>query len=336
MATPFVGETSHPSGCPHVGGVQSGPVNDTDHADHPHDDDAVGLDTDEGASSSEPEEVTVEQRSSSPYRTPAFAAARAVVVLAVAVVGYQAIVPTTHVIRTRLARLTVSTPGIPAYNGKPASASEQPAAQTQLKTVIAAAKQAPAATGAYAVLWQPSQSSFAGLAIFLLPTKAQAAATLSELRTQQLATGANASNGLTRRSTFTVSGIPGSGGAVFTPTTASSASPTTLAISVSQYGKVVAVSEVASATHAQTDATTLAVNEFAHLRQVEPGFTLKVVRRPLEGTALWAAATLALVIIVAFGPIAWKRMARRRQQRIEEELSRRLVVHGQIITKHRR
>jgi hypothetical protein len=310
-------------------------VNDTDQPDEAADgDDDTSPDTD--ASPDIDAEVTAGPRSSSPYRAPAFAAARAVVVLAVAAVGYQAVVPSTHVIRTRLARLVVTKPGVTAYNIKPTSASEQPAAQTQLKTVTAAAKQSPAATGAYAILWQPSQSSFAGLAVFLLPTESQAAATLSELRTQQLAAGSDTSSGLTRRSTFTDSGIPGSAGAVFAPTTSSSTGQTTLAVSLFQYGKVVALSEVASAAHPQTDATTLALNEFAHLRQVEPGFTLKVVRRPAVATALWAAAAVAVAAIGALGPIGRRRLARRRQQRLEEELSRRVVVHGQVITKHRR
>ena len=312
------------------------PDDATDLADADDDDQEAGVDTDGAAPSSSPEELTVGHRSSSPYRAPAFAAARAVVVLAVAVVGYQAVVPTTHVIRTRLARLVVGQPGVAAYNIKPSSASEQPAAQTQLKTLTAAAKRSPAATGAYAILWEPAQSSFAGLAVFLLPTEAEASATVSELRTQQLAAGADTSSGLTRRSTFTDSGIPGSAGAVFAPTSASSAPQTTLAVSLFRYGKVVALSEVASTAHPQADTTTLAVNEFAHLRQVEPGFTLKVVRRPAVATALWAAATVVAAAIVALAPIARRRRARRRRQRLEEELSRRVVVRGQVITKHRR
>jgi hypothetical protein len=276
----------------------------------------------------------VERRPPPPYRQPAFAVLRAVVVLAAAVVGYQAVIPSTHVIRSRLARLTVSEPGVAGFNVKP-QASEQAAAQTQLATLVAAAKKSPKETGVYSVEWEPSQSEGADLVVFLLPTATEATATFSEVRTQQLATTSESPNGLTRRSTFAVSGVPGSTGAVFTPS-ASGSPATELAATVLQYGRVVAVSEALSSTRSQADASTLTTAEYSRLRKVAPGFSLKVVERPLVATVLWAAGAVALALVVALGPIARRRSARRRQRLIEEERSRQVVVRGQIITKHRR
>jgi hypothetical protein len=276
----------------------------------------------------------VERPRPSPYRQPAFAVLRAVVVLAAAVVGYQAVIPSTHVIRSRLARLAVSEPGVAGFNVKPTQAGEQAAAQTQLATVVAAAKKAPSATGVYSIEWAPSTSEGAGLVVFLLPTTSEATSTFSEVRTQQLAAASESANGLTRRSTFAVSSVPGSAGAVFTSSAGGSAA-TELAATALRYGRVVAVTEALSSTRSQADASVLTAAEYSRLRKVASGFSLKVVDRPVVATVVWAAGAVALALVVALGPVARRRSARRRQRLIEEELSRQVVVRGQIITKRR-
>jgi hypothetical protein len=290
---------------------------------------------DEGVEPDGPGEP-VAPRAHSPYRQPAFAVARAVVVLAVATVGYQAVIPTTHLVRARLAHLVLGEPGIAGYNVKPTQAAEQPAAGIPLTTVTAAAKRSPNQTGVYAIEWVKSQTDAAGQVAFLLPSAAQAAATVPQVATGQLGAASYASNGLTRRSTFTVGGVPGSMGALYTPTAKSKTPVPSLVITEFRYGRVVAMTELQSVAQTQAAATTATLNEYTHLRQVESGFTLKVTNRPVVASALWAAAAVGLAAIAAFGPIAWSRMAARRRRRIEEELANRVVVRGQVITKRRR
>ncbi len=275
-------------------------------------------------------------RADSPYRQPAFVVARAVVVLAVATVGYQAVIPTTHVVRARLAHLVLGEPGVAGYNVKPTQAAEQPAAGIPLTTVTAAAKRSPDQTGVYAIEWVKSQTDAAGQVAFLLPSTTQAAATVPQVATAQLGATSYASNGLTRRSTFTVAGVPGSMGSLYTPSAKSKTPVPSLVITAFRYGRVVAMTELQSVAQTQEAATTITVNEYAHLRQVESGFTLKVTNRPVVASALWAAAAVALAAAAAFGPVAWGRMAARRRRRIEQELANRVVVRGQVITKRRR
>jgi hypothetical protein len=98
----------------------------------------------------------------------------------------------------------------------------------------------------------------------------------------------------------------------------------------------VAVTEAATSSATQADADTLASSEYAHLRQTEPGFTLGVVRRPVVPTALWAAGTVVLALLIGLGPIARRRRAERRRLRLEEQQSHLVTVGGHTITKHRR
>jgi hypothetical protein len=142
------------------------------------------------------------------YRTPVFAIARVVVVVAVAVVVYQAVVPSTDVIRARLSRLAVTEPGLKGFNARPVQANELPASQTGLKTLVAAAKQAPNQTGAYAVEWTQSQTPGAAVFAYLLPNTKQAAALVPEIRTGQMGASSFTADGLTRHATYTVKGFP--------------------------------------------------------------------------------------------------------------------------------
>jgi len=284
----------------------------------------------------EPGEESSRRAPSTSKWRPAFAVTRAVVVLAVAAVGYQAVIPSNHIVRSRLARLALTEPGVAGYNVKPANAGEQPAAQTGLTALVSAAKRSPNETGVYAIEWAPSQPNAAGDVVLLLPTRAQAAVVLSEVRAQQLAVKSYSSEGLVRRSTYTVDGIPGATGSVYTASATGAASMPGLVVTSFQFGRAVVVSEALSITHTQADADTIASNEYARLRRVEPGFTLNVVDRPMVATILWGAGAVALAAVVALGPLARRRRMNRRQRRIEEELSRLVVVHGRAISKHHR
>jgi hypothetical protein len=274
--------------------------------------------------------------SRSPYRTAAFAVARAAIVVAVSAVVYQAVIPSTHTITSRLGRLVISEPGVAGYNIRPVNSAVEPASETNLAALVSDAKRYPGHTGEYAIEWAPTETQGIAVFAYLLPNDAQATALMPEVRTEQMGQTSYTSNGLTRHSTYTAAAIPGSIGALYTQ--APKADPTfPLAITAFRSGRVVVLAEAETPTATLADANATATNELAHLRQVEPGFTLQVVRRPLAPTILWGVGTLILAAFAALGPIARRRLAERRQRRLEEELSHLVVVGGRAVaTKHRR
>jgi hypothetical protein len=293
---------------------------------------------DETGQSAEPgqpaEPALGDARPGSAGRTAAFAAGRALVVLVAATVGYQFVVPTHHVVRNRLSLLVITKPGIAAFDKTKPQAGAQDDTQTGLAALTSAAKRSPNQTGLYSVEWSPSQTSAAGVVAFLFPDAATAATAEAELRTQQLSAKANAANSLTRTDTFTVPGAPGSAGSVFSP---SSKSEPTLSTALLRQGRVVSLTEVIGASSsAKADSITLAVNENARLRQVAPGFTLKVTRYPTTATILWGVGAALLAALAGLVPILWRRRRERRRLAYEAELASRVVVGGKVIVKHRR
>ncbi len=276
-------------------------------------------------------------RSPSPLRQTGFAVARALVVLVVAAVAYQAVVPNVVVVRGRLARLVLSKPGVPAYDKTKAQSGEQNDAQTGLAAVTAAAKQSPDKTGIYSIEWSPSQDSGAGMIAILFPTEAAAATGLAQIRSQQLAAGSYSSNALTRASTSVVAGVPGSYASVYRPSSKQAGAQPDLAVTAFRYGRVVAVSEVANTEAiAPRDVNTVTTGEYANLRRLGTGFGLTVTRRPVMATSLWAAGAIVLAAAAALGPVVRRRRRQNRQRAYEQEMSSRVIVGRQVIVKHRR
>jgi hypothetical protein len=273
--------------------------------------------------------------SRSPYRGPAFAVLRAVVVLVVAAVGYQAVVPSTHVVRSRLARLVVTRPTVKAFDVKPSSESAQQAAQSGVTALTTAAKRSPNQTGIYAVEWLPSPSQGAVIFAFLLPSDAQATTALAQLRGDEMGPQSYANDSLALRSTFTVAGVPGSSGSVYTPTS-KTATPSWLSVAGVRDGRVVALAEVVEATPSQADSIKMASTEYAHLRGVEPGFSLDVVTRSLPMTIVWVVGAVLVAALAALGPVGWRRRAERRAREREEERARVAAAPAHHIVKRRR
>jgi hypothetical protein len=253
----------------------------------------------------------------------------------VAVVGYQLVVPTSHVERSRLARLVLSKPGLAAFSKATPQAAEQNDTQTGLAAVTAAAKRSPGHTGIYSIQWVPTQTTGVGIVAFLLPNDATAATAFAQLRTQQLAAGSFSANGLTRASTFTVAGVPGSSGALYAP--ASGVAGPGLGVTVFQYGKVVALIDAAtsnSTNKAAVESVTAA--ESGHLRQLGPGFSLSVIRRPGVATGLWVGGAVVVAAIVALTPVLRRRRAEKRRRAYEEMMASRVMVGRRAVVKHRR
>ena len=172
---------------------------------------------------------------------------------------------------------------------------------------------------------------------FLLPSDSEASTALSQIRAQQLGANSYSSNSLSRESTYSVTGVPGSYAATYRPPAKDAGSVPSLAVTVFRHGRVVAVSEAASVgSTAAPAATTLTVREYSNLGRVGGDFTLSVTRYPVVASILWVVGAVVLAAIVALGPIARRRRAERRQRAYEEEMAHRVVVGKQVIAKHRR
>jgi hypothetical protein len=272
----------------------------------------------------------------SPLRTPAFVLARTVVVLVVAAVGYQLVIPQKHVDRTRLARLVVTTPGVKEFDVKPTGAAEQKAASSGLKTLEAAAESNPNSTGIYSIEWMgKGTKDVAGVIIFLLPDEAEAKVVLAEVKTQQLGAKSYATDSLTRSSTFAVAGVPGSSGSYY-EMTKKTATSLNLAATVFREGDVVAVAEGIKARDTEVDTETVTRTEYAHLRSVASGFTLTPTTRPTVASIVWIAGSVVVALLAGSAPVVVGRIRRTRRRRRQEELDRLIVVRGQTIAKRRR
>lgn len=267
-------------------------------------------------------------------RRPAtWAATRAVVILAAAAVAYAVVVPQTVTVRSRLAQLVLTHPGVAAFEKTKPQSGQQDDTQTGLAAMTAAAKKSPGHTGLYSIEWAPSQTSAAGLIAFLLPTAAQAATTMGQIQAQQLAAGSYSSDGLSRAATFTVAGVPGLAGSDYRPVSKAAGAPPELSVTAFRLGSVVAVAEVAGG-GGRADVSTIAHNEYDHLVSLG-GFSLQVTRYPTGETIAWTAGAVVVAALVGLVPLERRRRARRRQLEWEAEMANRVQVGSRVITKRR-
>ncbi|MDQ6784775.1 MAG: hypothetical protein M3063_15350 [Actinomycetota bacterium] len=286
------------------------------------------------------DEATEEQHSDGGrrrYRKALVSGALAVVVLAAAAVGYDQVVPITHVARARLAQLVLTRPGIKEFDAKPVQALELPVARTGLSVLMSAGAKAPDRTGAYLVAWKGAAVSDALESVaFLAPSTDVAKRLVAQVRSTNLSDKAYASNALGRRSTYTVPGVTGSAGSLYV-SSATTATPSQLAVTVFRSGDVVSVTEALHPTAAKADTETATIAEYHHLATTAPGFSLEVVRRPLTATLVWVAGALILAALAALSPVIAGRLRTRRQERREaEERARGSTVPGHRITKRQR
>ena len=261
----------------------------------------------------------------------------AVLVLVAAAVGYQQVIPITHVDRTRLARLVITRPGVKEFNTKPAQSVELPVAKTGLSVLEAAAKKAPDSSGSYLAAWAGTGPNDAMESVaFLAPSATVAKKLAAQVLAMNLSAQALASSSLTRLSTFTVSGVPGSHGSLY-GSSAKTPGASQLAITTFEEGRVVTVTEALHPTSAQPDSETATTAEYRHLQATAPEFSLKVVHRPLTATILWAVGAVAIAALIALSPAVVGRARRRRRERREaEERARGSLVPGHKITKRQR
>lgn len=267
-------------------------------------------------------------------RTAGLAVLRAVVILVMAGIGYQLVVPVTQLERSRLSRLVVAQPGVKELDVKPMRSDAQPVDRSGLRSLVAAAKASPDQTGIYATEWVArTQRDAAQVAVILTPSPAVARRVSSELAMISLGANAETPSGLTRLSSSAVPGVPGSSRSAFGMTTKTGVAPE-LAAAEFRFGDVVVLDQDVAGPASVADAEAIARAEYRHLGTVEPGFSLSVTHRPALATVLWVAAAVSVAALAAGAPLALGRLRRSREQRRQEELDR--IVRGHAITKTRR
>jgi predicted RNase H-like HicB family nuclease/putative ubiquitin-RnfH superfamily antitoxin RatB of RatAB toxin-antitoxin module len=244
-----------------------------------------------------------------------FSLAAAAIVILGSAIGYLALIPQTRVVPSQLARLVTTRPGVKAFDIKATSSLVQPVAKSGIKSLETAAKQFPAKTGIYSRVWRPSSNAAAATEIiaFLTPSTTTARSVYKLLSTQQLSSKSYAANSMIRRSTFHVSGIAGSSGAIYSSSakpTAATANPT-LGEVVFRLGRVVSLTETLSTSSTQNSVQVIARSEAAELRSVEPGFTLAVTSYPFVASSVWVVVTLILLLAVGYVPFALPRWRER-------------------------
>ncbi len=249
-------------------------------------------------------------------------------VLILGVLVYEWSIPIRHVESSRLSRLVVTEP--PAgLSVKPTSSAVVPTASVPFSAFKTAVKRSPHQSGAYDIQWPGKTSSptdAASVQVAWLPNPSVAAAVEKQAVSADLAAGTFKADGYSLERRFVVAGVPGAQGAVFGP--GSSKGKQGVAVAVFPEGRYAVIDLVglASATQAQTEVTSLAEAENAHLHQVGPDFTLSVTHWPLEASLVVASGTVALAALVVLVPLGVIRT--RRRQRLAREAAKKRAVQG--------
>lgn len=245
--------------------------------------------------------------------------------LVVALVGYLVFVSSTKADTTRISGLVITQPPVkglkPLKNGR----RSVPASSMPFAAATKAAKLHPDQTGAYATAWQApapgkgkasssSSSLSANLLVELLPDTATATKVRREAVHSYTDTKALAKSSLAIASRFSVKGVPGSTGVMFT-STRPGASPTTAGYAVAfQFQRAVVVDFVQAPTSGGgvPDSSAIARSEYRLLHAAEPGFSLSVTSRPaLPSLIYWivAVAVASLPLLVPWW-VRWRRERR--------------------------
>ncbi len=283
-----------------------------------------------------PEPVGEAGRGTGRRRRAGFAVGRAVVLLVAAAVVYELVIPSTHIDRTRLARLVPTTSGLAAFAKTTPQAGEQNDGQSGLAAVMGAAKTSPSRTGVYSVVWSASQTSLAGVIAFLLPDVASAQAAVTQIRSQQMGVTTYATDSLVRNSTGSVVGVPGSYTATYQPAAQAPKGTPYLQVTEFLYGRVDSVSEAVGApSSVGADAASLTAIEYTLLKRQGGQVSLTIKEYPVALTAGWAIGAVVLAAAFALMPVLRRRRAETRRLAYEAAMANRVIVNGQIITKRR-
>lgn len=258
------------------------------------------------------------------------------VVIALAVVCYLLTIPTTHVDNGRLARLVVTSTGLPALKAKPSGAVVT-AANDPFSVARTAARNHPHSTGGYSATWTGSKSSAVGASLVVeqLPTSALARSAASEAGALYLKKTAFTSESLALKSRFTVPSIPGSAGAIFAKPASKSTQAVVAEVVVFHFGRAAVLESLLQTVAAKNGAESLAIREERQLVAVEPTLSLAVTTRPVVASSIFGVVTAVLAASVGFGPGAVREARSRRQaRRVERERQQYRVRGHKTLRRH--
>jgi hypothetical protein len=263
-----------------------------------------------------------------------------VVVAAAAVIIYQQTIPVNQAVRSRLGQLVVTQTGLPGYKKVATTANQIPNSSNPFAAVKTAAKERPNNTGGYTREWENTTSKYriTDLIASWVPTSAIAGTAQDQAVTAYLGKSTYTAESYSYGAAFAVPGVAGARGASYQAKATKGVPATTLAVSIFRQGLVVVVVDTLGINPAQTraDNTALARVEASHLTTTEPGFTLVRTTRPLLATVLFAAATVAVAVALAFLVTLIPRARRRRRARRAARARYEVQLRGQKIVKRHR
>ena len=255
---------------------------------------------------------------------------RAIVVLALAGVGFAFLIPQTKADRALLSRLVIVHTALPGLQGHRGHSQSVPPSQSAFAATRNAAKKHPDATGIYTREWYVTQSAppEAGLVAQVVPDDATARTVLHDVEAQlsSLPTlpGVKASS----PQTFSVPGVPGARGVSFVLADSTGASHATVGYAYKcafRVGRIV-ITELAVSDRPTLDLGPVRSDMHAGatlLGRVEPGFTLLRTTIPLVATVVWWVLSVVVAAGMLFAPEAAAGMLERRRERRQEREHRR-------------
>lgn len=246
----------------------------------------------------------------------------AVVVLALAALGYDLFVKQSHYDTNTLAELVIPHPGVAGLKPVAMQAQVVPTASSTYPTVKKLGLYDANHTGSYGATWQGTKTAHNGLTLLadLLPTHADARKVRAEAAKLDLAPDAFSSNHFTFLSHFSVPGVPGAVGSAYSVPASSTSTGGSASTVVFRFNRVVVSELVETGTKSLTkpDVVSVARSEYSLLQQVEPGFSMQVTTRPTGSSIVYGIVSLVLVALVLVVPsIVRRRRAVRHHRRAD-------------------
>lgn len=255
---------------------------------------------------------------------------RAIVVLALAGVGFALLVPQTKADRSLLSRLVITQTALPGVGGHQAHSQSVPPSQSAFAATRTAAKKHPDATGIYTREWYVRQSvpPEAGLVAQVVPDAATARTVLHDVVAQLAALPTLPGETASDPRPFSVPGVPGGRGVSFALADSTGTSHPRVGYAYKaayRVGRVV-ITELAVSDRptldtgpVETDMRTGA----ALLARVEPAFSFLRTTIPVVAAAVWWAVAVVVAAGMLFAPeVAAGMLERRRERRRERDLRR--------------
>lgn len=258
-----------------------------------------------------------------------------VAILVVAVVGALLFIPQTKVDGARLARLG-PTQAPTGYKSKTSGASVVPSSQSPFPIVKSVAKRNPHATASYSWQWVGASSSSDGASMIatVLPNPSDAATAVSQATKTFLSSAGFTSGSYKFHSRFSIAGVTGPAGALFTP--ASSSGKEYLATFAERYGRVAVlafIDQSGGLSKVQSTAVSLARAESAHLHSAVAGLTITYQRWPVGLLAGYAAGAAVIAALPLCVPVLLRRSRRRRRASRQAVARRQVMGRGGKIAK---